>query len=104
MDGFAFDVGVERCAAVVAEFEREALVVHDDFLDTAFAQQGFDLAGDLGVFILRTQQGPDDAVVLLGKGHEKTIERIDGEYPWNETEVTRAALKALLKTKKPKSK
>lgn len=36
-----------------------------------------------------------DMVVLLGKGHEKTIERADGEYPWNESEVARAALQAL---------
>lgn len=39
--------------------------------------------------------GPDDMVVLLGKGHEKTIERADGEHPWNEAEVARAALQAL---------
>jgi UDP-N-acetylmuramoyl-L-alanyl-D-glutamate--2,6-diaminopimelate ligase len=39
----------------------------------------------------------DDMVVLLGKGHEKTIERADGEYPWNESEVARAALQELLK-------
>lgn len=37
----------------------------------------------------------DDVVVLLGKGHEKTIERADGENPWNEAEVARAALDAL---------
>ena len=40
--------------------------------------------------------GPDDMVVLLGKGHEKTIERADGEYPWNESDVARSALQALL--------
>lgn len=39
----------------------------------------------------------DDMVVLLGKGHEKTIERADEEYPWNESEVARAALQELLK-------
>ena len=38
----------------------------------------------------------DDTVVLLGKGHEKTIERADGEYPWNETEAAKAALESLL--------
>ncbi|MFZ1301928.1 MAG: UDP-N-acetylmuramoyl-L-alanyl-D-glutamate--2,6-diaminopimelate ligase [Candidatus Microsaccharimonas sp.] len=38
----------------------------------------------------------DDTVVLLGKGHEKTIERPDGEYPWNETEAAKAALESLL--------
>ena len=35
-------------------------------------------------------------VVLLGKGHEKTIERADGEYPWNESDVASAALQALV--------
>lgn len=46
-------------------------------------------------FTLATSE--DDAVVLLGKGHEKTIERADGEYPWNEAEVARVALESLLK-------
>ena len=36
---------------------------------------------------------PGDTVLLLGKGHEKTIERADGEYPWNEMQVARDALK-----------
>jgi UDP-N-acetylmuramoyl-L-alanyl-D-glutamate--2,6-diaminopimelate ligase len=30
----------------------------------------------------RAQAG--DTVLLLGKGHEKTIERADGEHPWDE--------------------
>lgn len=34
-----------------------------------------------------------DTVLLLGKGHEKTIERADGEHPWDEIAVARAALK-----------
>ena len=28
-----------------------------------------------------------DTVLLLGKGHEKTIERADGEHSWNESEL-----------------
>jgi UDP-N-acetylmuramoyl-L-alanyl-D-glutamate--2,6-diaminopimelate ligase len=28
--------------------------------------------------------GKGDTVLLLGKGHEKTIERADGEHPWDE--------------------
>jgi len=40
----------------------------------------------------------NDTVLLLGKGHEKTIERSDGEHPWNELETTRKALRKLLKT------
>ena len=33
-----------------------------------------------------------DTVMLLGKGHEKTIERADGEHPWDEIGTTRKAL------------
>jgi len=33
-----------------------------------------------------------DTVLLLGKGHEKTIERADGEHPWDEIGAARVAL------------
>lgn len=46
-------------------------------------------------FALAQASHADDVVVLLGKGHEQTIERADGVYPWNEAEVARAALQAL---------
>lgn len=36
---------------------------------------------------------PGDTVLLLGKGHEKTIERANGENAWDEIATTRAALK-----------
>lgn len=45
-------------------------------------------------FAISRVVGPDDAVVLLGKGHEKTIERADGEHPWDEVAEVRAALQA----------
>ena len=38
----------------------------------------------------------DDVVILLGKGHEKTIERADGEHLWNEIETAQKALKDLV--------
>lgn len=34
-----------------------------------------------------------DTVLLLGKGHEKTIERADGEHPWDEIGVAHSAVK-----------
>lgn len=40
-----------------------------------------------------TAQYKDDTVVLLGKGHEKTIERADGEHPWDEVMTVKDALK-----------
>ncbi len=33
-----------------------------------------------------------DTVMLLGKGHEKTIERADGEHPWDEVALAKAAI------------
>jgi UDP-N-acetylmuramoyl-L-alanyl-D-glutamate--2,6-diaminopimelate ligase len=38
-----------------------------------------------------------DTVLLLGKGHEKTIERADGEHPWDEIGATQKILKDSLK-------
>lgn len=34
----------------------------------------------------------DDAVIFLGKGHEKVIERADGEHPWDEMAEVRKAI------------
>ena len=40
-----------------------------------------------------------DTVLFLGKGHEKTIERKDGEHPYYEPEVIEKAIKKVLKAK-----
>lgn len=48
-------------------------------------------------FAVTRVHGPDDVLVLLGKGHEKTIERADGEYPWDEAGEVRRALANLAK-------
>lgn len=37
----------------------------------------------------------DDMVVFLGKGHEKSIARADGEHSWNEAEEVKRALATL---------
>jgi UDP-N-acetylmuramoyl-L-alanyl-D-glutamate--2,6-diaminopimelate ligase len=41
--------------------------------------------------VSRAKKG--DTVLLLGKGHEKTIERANGENSWDEVATARAALK-----------
>lgn len=46
-------------------------------------------------FAMTCANDAKDVVTLLGKGHEKTIERADGEYEWNEALVAREALQAL---------
>lgn len=47
-------------------------------------------------FALGQAESADDTVLLLGKGHEKTIERANGENPWDEIATVRAALRKLL--------
>jgi UDP-N-acetylmuramoyl-L-alanyl-D-glutamate--2,6-diaminopimelate ligase len=42
---------------------------------------------------------PGDMVVLMGKGHEKTIDRATGDQPWDEARITRRLLRNLLKRK-----
>ena len=45
--------------------------------------------------IRRAHQG--DTVLLLGKGHEKTIERADGSHPWDEIATAHQVLQARVK-------
>ena len=49
-------------------------------------------------FALTRVNSSDDLVAILGKGHEKTIERADGIHPWSDIEVTRSALRKLNKS------
>lgn len=44
-------------------------------------------------FAISRVSSKDDAVVLLGKGHEKTIERADGEHSWDEAGEVRKVLR-----------
>jgi len=50
-------------------------------------------------FALTRASKPEDVVIILGKGHEKTIERADGEHPWSDIEVTKKAIDLLLSSK-----
>jgi UDP-N-acetylmuramoyl-L-alanyl-D-glutamate--2,6-diaminopimelate ligase len=47
-------------------------------------------------FAIGRAKAKDDVVLLLGKGHEKSIERAHGEDPWNEVAEAKAAIKASL--------
>lgn len=45
-------------------------------------------------FALGCATSSDDTVLLLGKGHEKTIERANGENPWDELGVAKDVLRS----------
>ncbi len=60
--------------------ERDLFLVHDRTEAISFS-------------INRAKKG--DTVLLLGKGHEKTIERADGEHPWDEISTAHQALKRM---------
>lgn len=47
-------------------------------------------------FAMTRAKSKGDTVVLLGKGHEKTIERADGEHPWDEVAEARKAIRSTI--------
>lgn len=49
------------------------------------------------IFAMTRVHNDRDTVVLLGKGHEKTIERADGEHPWDEVATARSAIRSTLR-------
>jgi UDP-N-acetylmuramoyl-L-alanyl-D-glutamate--2,6-diaminopimelate ligase len=65
--------------------ERDLFLIHDRTEAIKFA-------------VRRATKG--DTVLLLGKGHEKTIERGDGEHDWDEIGTAHKAVKALVKKAK----
>lgn len=60
--------------------DKDLFMVHDRTVAISFT-------------LKRARRG--DTVLLLGKGHEKTIARAHGEDPWDEIATARAALKKL---------
>jgi UDP-N-acetylmuramoyl-L-alanyl-D-glutamate--2,6-diaminopimelate ligase len=55
-------------------------------------------------FAMSHAKDANDTVVLLGKGHERTIERVGGIDTWDEEEVAKKALAKLLSNKKYRGK
>jgi UDP-N-acetylmuramoyl-L-alanyl-D-glutamate--2,6-diaminopimelate ligase len=69
-------VGVQKAGKII---DKDLFLIHDRVEAINFAIK---------------QAKPGDTVLLLGKGHEKTIEHADGEHPWDEIATARQALKA----------
>lgn len=61
--------------------ERDLFLIHDRTEAIQFAMR---------------RAGKGDTVLLLGKGHEKTIERADGEHKWDEIGTARKAAKLVV--------
>jgi len=80
------DIDGNEIMAQIAEGAEEAGKVQDKDLHLIL-----DRSDAISFAMTRVSQS-DDAVVLLGKGHEKTIERADGEHPWDEMAEARRAL------------
>lgn len=78
-DQIAKDIakGVEAAGKIL---DKDFFLVHDRTEAINFAMK-------------RASKG--DTVLLLGKGHEKTIEHADGEHPWDESATARTAIKKL---------
>jgi UDP-N-acetylmuramoyl-L-alanyl-D-glutamate--2,6-diaminopimelate ligase len=99
---------------LAGEYADEVIVTEEDDRDIDGAQIMNEIAGgaeeagksrDHDLFLVhdrteainfaigRAKKG--DTVLLLGKGHEKTIERADGEHDWDEIGTAHEALKKL---------
>jgi len=102
---------------LAGEYADEVIVTEEDDRDEdgieilnqiAAGAEAFDKQRDKDLFLVhdrtkaiqfaigRAKKG--DTVLLLGKGHEKTIERAHGEDSWDEIGIARKALKALKRT------
>lgn len=53
-------------------------------------------------FALKQAKSKDDLVILLGKGHEKSIIRADGEQPWDEIGLTKKILAKMVSSSQKK--
>jgi UDP-N-acetylmuramoyl-L-alanyl-D-glutamate--2,6-diaminopimelate ligase len=99
-------VAGERCRLVVVTDEdprNEDRLAILEAIATGAEAAGLQRGDDLLVIPDRTQAiaeavrraKPGDVVLLAGKGHERTIETVTGDVPWDEAGTARDALRAL---------
>jgi UDP-N-acetylmuramoyl-L-alanyl-D-glutamate--2,6-diaminopimelate ligase len=77
--------GIQILKEISAGAEKAGKVIDKDLFLVHNREQAIEFA------LKRAKAG--DTVLLLGKGHEKTIERADGEHPWDEIGLTKNLLK-----------
>jgi UDP-N-acetylmuramoyl-L-alanyl-D-glutamate--2,6-diaminopimelate ligase len=77
--------GIQILKEISAGAEKAGKVIDKDLFLIHNREQAIEFA------LKRAKAG--DTVLLLGKGHEKTIERADGEHPWDEIGLTKKILK-----------
>jgi UDP-N-acetylmuramoyl-L-alanyl-D-glutamate--2,6-diaminopimelate ligase len=98
---------------LAGEYADEVIITEEDDRDIDGLEimeqiaAGAEKAGkkrDLNLFLVHNREeaislaisrakAKDDVVLLLGKGHEKSIERAHGEDPWDEVEIAKKAIK-----------
>jgi UDP-N-acetylmuramoyl-L-alanyl-D-glutamate--2,6-diaminopimelate ligase len=81
--------GLQILKEISAGAEQAGKILDKDLFMVHNRQEAIEFA------LKRAKKG--DTVLLLGKGHEKTIERADGEHPWDEIALTKKLLKNLKK-------
>lgn len=84
----------EKPAAIVADFK--AGIEKTDF---PADQIHVELNREKAIALALSLAKKGDAVLVLGKGHEKTILRADGPHDFEDLKVTRKQLKKLIKSK-----
>lgn len=62
MDHFTILIGIQRSAAVITVFHRQALPEHKNPLQPGVAQRGLNLLCNIAHFVLCAEQWPDHAV------------------------------------------
>jgi UDP-N-acetylmuramoyl-L-alanyl-D-glutamate--2,6-diaminopimelate ligase len=85
----AEDPRTENLDAIIAQTAETMLA------DGAIEGQTFERVPDRGRAIYRATQlaGPDDVVITLGKGHEQSMCFGEIEYPWDDRQALRSALR-----------
>jgi len=98
---------------LAGEYADEVIITEDDHRDIdgdeimnmiagGAEQAGKTRKKDLFLILDRTEAiefavsraSKGDMILFLGKGHEKSIQRADGEHPWDEVATVRAALRS----------
>ena len=96
----AVKAGMERYEGDVAELEKDAREgVSKKLLEKLQKKVVVEINRKKAIELAINLASKGDLVLILGKGHEKTILRADGPHPFEDLKVTRKAIEEKLKRK-----